>query len=49
MKVIEYQDWKIIKCKECILLSKCPSGQRCSKLIKDFKRLCPFGKTNNEE
>lgn len=43
---------KVIKCKDCILLDKCPSGQRCVQLIENFMRYCPVGKikeTTKEE
>ena len=33
----------MIKCKDCALLDKCPSGQRCVEMIEDFERYCPFG------
>ncbi len=33
----------MIKCKDCVLLDKCPSGQRCVKINEDFERLCPIG------
>lgn len=33
---------RIMKCSECDLLDKCPSGQRCVDAIgKDFERYCP--------
>lgn len=38
----------LIKCKDCILLDKCPSGQRCVKMIENFMRYCPVGKTEND-
>lgn len=38
----------VIKCKDCVLLDKCPSGQRCVKLIENFMRYCPVGKTKND-
>ena len=34
---------KFVKCKDCILFDKCPSGQRMTALIKDFTRFCPVG------
>ena len=40
---------KFIKCADCTLLNKCPSGQICVKLIKDFARYCPVGKTRGEK
>lgn len=39
----------IVKCKDCILLDKCPSGQRCVSLIENFERLCPVGKTKDSD
>lgn len=35
---------KFIKCKDCILLDKCPSGQRCVKVIKDLCDIVPLEK-----
>ncbi len=32
-----------MKCKNCVLLDKCPSGQRCVKMKEDFERYCPVG------
>ena len=32
-----------IECKKCTFLKICPSGQRCTKLIKNFKRFCSIG------
>lgn len=40
---------KFMKCKDCILLSQCPSGQRCVGLTEDFARYCPVGKTKMED
>ena len=40
---------KAIKCKDCVLLDKCPSGQRCIKLIENFMQYCPVGKTKDDK
>ena len=31
----------------CVLLSKCPSGQRCVELNSEFQRVCPVGETGS--
>ena len=36
---------KVVKCGECVLLSKCPSGQRCVEQNSEFERICPVGET----
>ena len=38
---------KLIKCKECTLLDKCPSGKRCVAFIGNFERFCPCGYIDN--
>lgn len=40
----EYLNMNVVKCKDCILLDECPSGQRCVEQIEDFMRYCPVGK-----
>ena len=39
---------RLVKCRECVLLSKCPSGQRCVELISEFEHICPVGETNKD-
>ena len=40
---------QIIKCRNCVLFDKCPSGQRCVEVVEDFRRLCPVGKEKENE
>jgi hypothetical protein len=39
---------KVVKCKDCVLLNICQSGKRCVKLIENFMRYCPVGKTKDD-
>lgn len=42
------QGYSYIKCKECGLLNKCPSGQRCVQFNENFERVCIIGFTQKK-
>ena len=44
-----YKHNDFMKCKDCLLFDKCPSGQRVVRHIPNFMRFCPIGITRKEK